>query len=120
MGRHAPPSSWRLVCPWPIGGRSTSDVVVTDGSDGRFSQPGPPGSYHRGEELTQQPVVAERWCPPVGMEADGATVDVSPVHSRSTLQMRTHVMNEDLADDFRRRYSAFVAPTPSAETEATA
>ena len=44
----------------------------------------------------------------------------TPTGAHLLLQVRTRVLNDELADDFRRWYPAFVDPTPSAEAQAEA
>ncbi len=44
----------------------------------------------------------------------------TPRGAHLLLQVRTRVLNDDLATDFRRWYPAFVAPTPSADTQLAA
>lgn len=44
----------------------------------------------------------------------------TPRGAHLLLQVRTHVLNNDLATNFKRWYPSFVAPTSSAETELAA
>jgi hypothetical protein len=63
-----------------------------------------------------------RAAPLTGQQENGEKQQMrwTPSGAHLLLQIRTRVLNDELAEDFRRWYPAFVAPSPSSAPELAA